>query len=330
MMAGVLEAETTIRGGVHTPQRHDSAHKHVTGAAEYTDDIAEPVGTLHAYLGLSDRAHAEIVSVDLDAVRAAPGVVGVLTAPDVPHNDVSPVGKHDDPVFATGKVEFHGQPMFAVIAETRDAARRAATLAKVEYRDLAHVTDVAEAVAADYPFVTEPLKLERGEVAPAMAAAPHRLKGRMRVGGQDHFYLEGMIAFAVPGEDDEVTVYSSTQHPSEVQHMVAHVLGVPSNAVTIIVRRMGGGFGGKETQGNLFAAVAALAAKKLNRAVKIRPDRDDDMQATGKRHDFRVDYEVGYDDDGRIHAVDAVYAGRAGFSADLSGPVTDRGLLDLG
>ena len=144
-MGDVLQAEAAIRGGVHTPQRHDSAHKHVTGAAEYTDDIAEPVGTLHAYLGLSDRAHAEIVSVDLDAVRAAPGVVGVLTAPDVPVNDVSPVGKHDDPVFAVGKVEFHGQPMFAVVAETRDAARWAATLAKVEYRDLPHVTDVAAA-----------------------------------------------------------------------------------------------------------------------------------------------------------------------------------------
>ena len=148
-----------------------------------------------------------------------------------------------------------------------------------------------------------------------------------RVGGQDHFYLEGMIAFAIPGEDDDVTVYSSTQHPSEVQHMVAHVLGVPSNAVTIIVRRMGGGFGGKETQPNLFAAVAAVAAKKLGRAVKIRPDRDDDMVATGKRHDFLNDYEVGFDDDGRILAVDGSFAARCGFSADLSGPVTDRALF---
>ena len=175
--------------------------------------------------------------------------------------------------------------------------------------------------------MTEPLKLERGEVEPALAGAPRRLKGQMRVGGQDHFYLEGMIAFAIPGEDDEVTVYSSTQHPSEVQHMVAHVLGVPSNAVTIIVRRMGGGFGGKETQPNLFAAVAALAAKKWGRAVKIRPDRDDDMVATGKRHDFLNSYEVGFDDDGRILAVDGSFAARCGFSADLSGPVTDRALF---
>ncbi|HVL21350.1 MAG TPA: xanthine dehydrogenase molybdopterin binding subunit [Amaricoccus sp.] len=324
----VLEERPAIRGGVHLAQRHDSAHKHVTGLAEYTDDIPEPAGTLHAYLGLSDRAHAEIVSIDLDAVRAAPGVVGVLTAADVPgHNDISPVGKHDDPLFAEGKVEFHGQQMFAVIAETREQARRAAKLAKVEYRDLPFVTDVAEAMKADYPFVTEPLKLERGEVAPAMAAAPHRLKGVMRVGGQDHFYLEGMIAFAIPGEDDEVTVYSSTQHPSEVQHMVAHVLGVPSNAVTIIVRRMGGGFGGKETQPNIFASVAAVAAKKWRRAVKLRPDRDDDMVGTGKRHDFLNEYEVGFDDDGRILAVDGTFAARCGFSADLSGPVTDRALF---
>jgi xanthine dehydrogenase large subunit len=322
-----LSFDTAIRGGVHVEQRHDSAHKHVTGLAEYADDIPEPAGTLHAYLGLADRAHAEIVAMDLDPVRAAPGVVGVLTAADIPgHNDISPTGKHDDPVFAD-KVEFHGQPIFAVVAETRDAARRAAQLARVEYRDLPHVTDVADAIEAEYPFVTEPLKLERGEVAPALAAAPHRIRGRMRVGGQDHFYLEGHIAFAIPGEDDDVTVHSSTQHPSEVQHMVAKVLGTPSNAVTIVVRRMGGGFGGKETQPNLFASVAALAAKKWNRAVKIRPDRDDDMVATGKRHDFLNEYDVGFDDAGRILAVDGTFAARCGFSADLSGPVTDRALF---
>jgi xanthine dehydrogenase large subunit len=229
--------EGAIRGGVQAPQRHDSAHKHVTGAADYTDDIPEPVGTLHAWLGLAGKAHAEIAGMDLAAVRAAPGVVGVLTAADIPGvNDVSPTGKHDDPVLAEGRVEFHGQPMFAVIAETRDLARRAAALAKIDYQGLPHVTDVAEAVAAGYPFVTEPLKLARGEVGPALDAAAHRITGRMRVGGQDHFYLESHIAFAVPGEDDEVTVYSSTQHPSEVQHMVAHVLGVPSNAVTVMLR----------------------------------------------------------------------------------------------
>ncbi|MGH6761105.1 MAG: xanthine dehydrogenase molybdopterin binding subunit [Phyllobacterium sp.] len=317
-----------IRGGVHEQEKHESGHKHVAGSAEYIDDIPEPSGTLHAYLGLSQRAHAEIVSIDFDAVKAAPGVIGVLTAADIPgDNDVSPANKHDDPVFAVGKVEFHGQPIFAVIAETRAQARHAAAKIKIEYRDLPHVTDVLEAAEADYPLVIDPLKLERGDIEAGFAKAKHVVRAEMRMGGQDHFYLEGHIAFAIPGEDDEVMVYSSTQHPSETQHMVAHVLGVPSNAVTINVRRMGGGFGGKETQANLFASVAAVAAKKYNRAVKIRPDRDDDMTATGKRHDFHVDYAIGFDDDGRIEAVDAVYSARCGFSADLSGPVTDRALF---
>lgn len=317
-----------IRGGVHEKQPHESGHKHVSGTAEYIDDIPEPSDTLHAYLGLSQRAHAEILSIDFEAVKACEGVIGVLTVDDIPgHNDVSPAGKHDDPVFAVGKVEFHGQPIFAVIAETRQAARQAAAKVKVEYRDLGHVTDVMEAVEANYPFVIDPMKLERGDIAEGLANAKNRVSGEMRIGGQDHFYLEGHIAFAIPGEDDEVTVFSSTQHPSETQHMVGHVLGVPSNAVTVNIRRMGGGFGGKETQANLFAAVAAVAAKKYRRAVKIRPDRDDDMVATGKRHDFHVAYDIGFDDEGRIEAVDATYSARCGFSADLSGPVTDRALF---
>ncbi|MCZ4256701.1 xanthine dehydrogenase molybdopterin binding subunit [Sulfitobacter sp. G21635-S1] len=322
------QGRTTIRGGVHTDLRHESAIKHVTGRADYCDDIPEPVGTLHAYLGLSTRAHAVIRALDLTAVRAAPGVVGVLTAKDIPGvNDVSPTGRHDEPIFATEKVEFWGQPMFAVIADTRDAARRAARLAQVDYVDLPHVLDPEAARQAGMAYVTPPLTLKRGAARDAMARAAHRIKGKFRIGGQDHMYLEGHIAFAIPGEDEDVTVHSSTQHPTEAQHMVAHVLGVPSNAVTINVRRMGGGFGGKETQMNLFCAVAAVAAKKWNRAVKIRPDRDDDMSATGKRHDFVVDYEVGFDDAGRIEAVAGDFAARCGFSSDLSGPVTDRALF---
>lgn len=313
---------------VHKSIAHDSGHKHVTGAAEYIDDLVEPDGLLHAYLGLSERAHATIVSIDLDPVRAADGVVAVLTAEDLPGpNDVSPVGAHDEPVFATEKVSFFGQPMFAVVATTRDLARRAAQLAIVEYEELPANFDIASALADGGELVTEPLTLQRGDIAAGMAEATHRLTGSMEIGGQDHFYLESHIAMAVPGEDDEILVYSSTQHPSEVQHMVAHVLDAPLNAVTVSLRRMGGGFGGKETQSNLFAAVAAVAAKKLGRAIKIRPDRDDDMIATGKRHDFHVAYEVGFDDDGRIAAIDANYAARCGFSADLSGPVTDRALF---
>ena len=317
-----------IEGGVREKLRHDSAHKHVTGLAVYIDDMPEPAGLLHGYLGLSTVAHGMLKSVDLDAVRAAPGVVDVLTATDVPGtNDISPTGLDDEPILAEGRIQFLGQPIFAVIAKTRDQARRASMLGNIEYEELPAVFDVASARNSGGKAVTKPLTLKRGDVEGAMAAAPLRLKGSMNLGGQDHFYLEGHIALVVPGEDRDVTVYASTQHPSEVQHMVSHALGVPSNAVSVEIRRMGGGFGGKETQGNQFAAIAAIAAKKHGVAVKIRPDRDDDMTATGKRHDFVIDYEVGFDDDGRILATDFAFAARCGFSADLSGPVTDRALF---
>ncbi|MFS8047248.1 xanthine dehydrogenase molybdopterin binding subunit [Rhizobium sp. BR 314] len=317
-----------IVGGVHSSPRHDSAHKHVSGAAIYIDDIAEPAGTLHAGLGLSTVAHAILKSVDLSAVRTAPGVVTVLTHEDIPGvNDISPSYMHDDPVLAAGKVEFHGQPIFCVIAETREQARRAARLAKIDYEELPADIDIWDLDVSTHRQVVTPLTLKRGDAATALASAPRRVTGRMRLGGQDHFYLEGQISLAIPGEDDEVVVYCSTQGPSETQHMVAHALGVPSNAVTIEVRRMGGGFGGKETQANQCAAIAAIAAKKLKRAVKIRLDRDEDMAATGKRHDFAIDYDVGFDDEGRILAVDYTFALRAGFSADLSGPVGDRALF---
>ncbi|MFA3916576.1 xanthine dehydrogenase molybdopterin binding subunit [Ruegeria hyattellae] len=323
-----MKDNVSVQGTAHSDRIHDSAIKHVTGRADYTDDIALPVGALHAYLGVSEVAHATLKGIDLSAVRAAPGVVGVLTAEDVPGvNDISPTGLNDEPVFPTDEIQFHGQPLFAVIADTRDAARHAAELAQIDCEVLPHALDPIAAQEADYPYVTKPLKLERGDIVPAFKAAPHRIKGRMNVGGQDHMYLEGHIAFAIPGEDDEVVVQCSTQHPSEAQHMVAHVLGVPSNAVVVNVRRMGGGFGGKESQMNLFCAVAAIAAKKWNRAVKIRPDRDQDMTATGKRHDFVIDYDVAFDEAGRIHALDGSFAARCGFSADLSGPVTDRALF---
>ncbi|KQZ12677.1 aldehyde oxidase [Mesorhizobium sp. Root554] len=317
-----------IAGGVAADQRHDSAHKHVAGTAIYIDDMPEPAGTLHGCLGLATVTHGDIVGMDLSAVRGAPGIVDVLTASDIPgENDISPTGRHDEPVLADGKVQFHGQPIFCVIAETREQARRASRLAKVEYKELPFVTDIGGLDPLKDKLVTPPLTLKRGDAAAAIRNAPRRVKGKMRVGGQEHFYLEGHIAMAVPGEDQDVTVYCSTQHPTEVQHMVGHALGAPSHAVTVEIRRMGGGFGGKETQGNQFAALVAIAAKKLGRAVKIRPDRDDDMIATGKRHDFLIDYEAGFDDDGNILGVDYIYAARCGFSSDLSGPVTDRALF---
>ena len=322
-----MKQDVTIKGAAHSSIIHDSAIKHVTGRAEYTDDLNEPAGTLHAYLGLSTVAHGRITSLDLDAVRMAPGVHLVLTADDVPgENDISATGLHDEPLLARDLVQFHGQPIFAVIAETRDHARRACQLAQVDYAELPHATDVLAARDAGMGYVTKPLKLARGDMA-ALAAAPRRIDGRLTVGGQEHFYLESQIAMAIPGEDDEIAIHVSTQHPSEVQHMVAHVLDVPSNAVVVNVRRMGGGFGGKESQMNVFACVAALAAKRLGRAVKLRPDRDDDMTITGKRHDFVIDYQVGFDDSGRIHAVGGDFYARCGYAADLSGPVTDRALF---
>ena len=309
---------------------HDSAAKHVAGEALYIDDLPEPTGLGHACLGLSTIAHGRLLSLDLAAVETAEGVLAVLTAADIPGpNDISSTHRHDEPIFATNAILHHGQPLFAVVATTRDLARRAARLAKAEYSEEPPYIDVATARAAGGDLVTDPLKLERGDIAAALAASPRRLKGSMTIGGQDHFYLEGQIALAVPGEDGDMQVFSSTQHPSEVQHMVASALNVGAHAVTVEVRRMGGGFGGKETQANLFACVAALAARKLRRPVKLRPDRDDDMVVTGKRHDFVVDYEIGFDDEGQIHAVDAVYAARCGWNADLSGPVTDRALFHM-
>jgi xanthine dehydrogenase large subunit len=322
-----LAPSAADQDALRRPLQHDSARKHVSGEALYIDDLPEPAGLLHVYLGLSERAHARILRMDLDPVRAAPGVALVLTGGDVPaHNEISPVGKGDEPLLATDLVEYVGQPLFAVAANTRLAAREAARLAVVTYEDLPAVLDVDAALPGGR-LVTEPLVLRRGDAASTIAAAPHRLSGRMRVGGQDHFYLEGQVALAEPGEDGDVRVHSSTQHPSETQHLIAHVLGLPDTGVTVEVRRMGGAFGGKETQANLFACVAALVATKTGRAAKIRPDRDDDMAITGKRHDFVLDYDVGYDGEGRIRGVQMACAARCGYSADLSGPVTDRALF---
>jgi xanthine dehydrogenase large subunit len=319
-----IAPETRIRGGIRTAEKHDSAHKHVAGEAVYIDDIAEPAGLLHVYLGLSTVAHARIRSIDLAQVRAAPGVVRVVTAADIPGcNDVGSMGLGDEPLFVTDLVETIGQPLFAVAARTREEARRAATLAVVDYDKLEPVLDIAAARPAA-KLVFSPLQLCRGDADAAIAAAQNRLDGRITIGGQEHFYLESQIALAIPGEDGDLVIHSSTQHPSEIQHVVGHVLHIPSHAVVVEARRMGGGFGGKETQANLFAAAAALVARLTGRAAKLRPDRDDDFCITGKRHDFEADYRVGFDDEGRIHGVDLLLAARCGYSADLSGPVTDR------
>ncbi len=315
-------SKTTTRGGVGTPEPHESAHLHVSGEARYTDDIPEPRGTLHAAIGMSERAHARITSMDLDPVRAAPGVVAVITAADVPgRNGIGALD--DDPIFADGLVEYIGQSMFAVAAATVEAARRAAQLAVVEYEELEPVLSVDRALEEE-SYVLPTMKMARGDAAKAIAEAPHRLEGQFRIGGQDQFYLEGHIAFALPKEDGDMLVYSSSQHPGEVQLVVAHALGKQAKNVVVECRRMGGGFGGKETQPALFASIAALLARVTGQAVKVRPDRDTDMVMTGKRHGYRIDYEVGFDDEGEIRGIEFQFASRCGMSADLSGPVNDR------
>ena len=307
--------------GVARP--HESAELHVLGQATYTDDIPELQGTLHAALGLSSKAHARITSMDLSGVRSAPGVVAVYTAADiVGTNDCGPI-IHDDPIWAVEEVMYVGQPMFVVVADTHDNARRAARKAVVAYDELPAIFTPQEAKAAG-SYVLPPMQLKRGDYQAAFEAAPRVVKGQLFVGGQEQFYLEGQIAYAIPKEDNGMLVQCSTQHPSEMQHVVAHAIGVHSHKVQVECRRMGGGFGGKESQSALWAASAGIAAAKLRRPVKLRADRDDDMLVTGKRHCFYYEYEVGYDDNGKILAARVDMTLRAGFSADLSGPVATR------
>ena len=321
--AEAFMAQHPARSAAGVAYPHESAHLHVAGEALYVDDIPEIAGTLHAALGLSEKAHARVQSIDFAAVRASPGVRAVLTASDIPgDNDCGPI-IHDDPILADGFVQYVGQPIFAVVAESYDAARRAARKASVAYDTLPAILTPQEA-KRQQAYVLPPMHLQRGEPAAAMAAAPRRLRGEFYVGGQEQFYLEGQISYAVPKEDGCMHVYCSTQHPTEMQHVVAQALDLVANQVTVEMRRMGGGFGGKESQSALFACVAAVAAQRLRRPVKMRLDRDDDFMITGKRHCFHYEYEVGFDGDGLIRAVQIEMVARAGFSADLSGPVATR------
>ncbi len=313
-------------GRVGTPLPHESAHLHVSGGADYADDLPEPAGTLHAAVGTSARPHARIRSLDLEPVRRSPGVVEVMTATDIPGaNDIGGMLK-DDPIFADRLVQYVGQSVFAVAATGVDLARRAARRAVIEYDDLPAILDIDTALARQ-SFVLPSVRLVRGDAGGAIAGAARRLRGRLRIGGQDQFYLEGQIAFALPREDGQMLVYSSTQHPGEVQMVVAHALARTANDVVVECRRMGGGFGGKETQPALFAAIAALLADRIGRPVKLRLDRDADMIMTGKRHGFRVDYHVGFDERGVIAGLELELASNCGMSADLSGPVNDRAIF---
>lgn len=304
---------------------HESAILHVLGEATYTDDIPEAQGTLHAALGLSAKAHARIVSLNFDAVRAMPGVVAVYTYKDIPGtNDCGPI-IHDDPILAEEKVEYVGQPIFIVIADTHDHARHAARKAVIQYEELPAILTPQAAREAE-SYVVPPMRLTRGDAQAAFERSPNILKGTLHVGGQEQFYLEGQISYALPKEGNGMHVYCSTQHPTEMQHVVAHALHYPSHAVVVECRRMGGGFGGKESQSALWAACAAISAARLKRPVKLRADRDDDMMVTGKRHCFYYDYEIGYDEQGLITAAKVQMVTRAGFSADLSAPVATRAI----
>jgi xanthine dehydrogenase large subunit len=307
---------------------HESAALHVSGAARYTDDIPEPAGTLHGAFGVAGLAHARIDAIDLSAVRASPGVIDVLLAADLPAANNYGGIVHDDPLLADGETMYDAQPLFLVLATSHRAARVAARRARIEAVPLPAILTVAEAIAAR-SWVLPPVEVARGDAPAALDAAPHRLAGRSVVGGQDHFYLEGQVSLAVPQDDGGVVVHASTQHPTEVQHIVSEALGVPGAWVRVECRRMGGGFGGKESQPALLSAMAAIAARRTGRAVKIRLDRDDDMTITGKRHPFEADWSVGFDADGRILALDLTLASDCGYSADLSGPVNDRAVCHV-
>jgi xanthine dehydrogenase large subunit len=327
-MTAMEKPRGNFRTGIGTAQPHDSAAKHVAGTAIYVDDMPEPPGTLHAALVLSPIAHGSLRGIDASAALAHPGNVMLLRPSDIPGvNDVGPIGP-GEPLFAESVVEFAGQPVAAIVAESMDAARAAARAVTLDIEPLEPILSVEEAMARN-SMLCPPMIVARGDVAAALAAAPHRISHRLRVGGQEHFYLEGQVALAVPGEDSDIVIYSSTQNPSEVQHICARVLGIELNRITCVVRRLGGGFGGKESNSSVVAAIAALAAWQTGRPVKLRLPRDIDMIATGKRHGFVLDYTIGFDDDGRVLALDLTLAANGGNTLDHTGGVMSRAVCHV-
>ena len=309
---------------------HESAHLHVTGGATFTDDMPELAGTLYAAIIKSPVAHGELIGdgIDRDAILKAHGVVAVYTAKDIPgENNCGPI-VHDDPFLAVGKVEFLGQAVAVVVAREMLYAREAAHNAKVLVKELKPILTIDEAMAAQ-SFVMPAKGITRGNASEAIANAPRKVKGSTETGQQEQFYMEGQITYAVPREDGQLTLYCSTQHPDGNQREAASALNLSTNDVEVICRRMGGGFGGKEGNASIFSQSAALAAFKLQKPVKLRVNRDDDMMITGKRHDFRIDYEVGYDNEGRILGADITLMSRCGYSIDYSGPVNDRACLHI-
>ena len=307
---------------------HESAVKHVTGKAIYTDDISEPKNLLHAVIGYSNCSKGVIKKIDYKDVLSSEGVVDIITEKDIEGiNDVGPIFKGDK-IFTSKNIEYYGQPIFAVIAKTNNLAKKAALKVKIDLKISKPIVSIEEALKKK-SFVLKPKHLTRGNIKDGFKKSDNILKGKLYSGGQDHFYLEGQIAMTIPQEDNNLLVYSSTQHPSETQQIIGKVLKQNYNSIHVIVRRIGGGFGGKETQSFLFAAITSIAAKKLSKPVKLRVDRDDDMIMTGKRHDFLFDYEVGFNNSGEILALKIMMASRCGISPDLSGAINDRAIYHI-
>jgi len=312
---------------INEERPHESSIKHVSGQANYTDDISEPPGTLYGAIGWSKRAHAIIKKINLDQVEKSEGVISVITSKDIPgRNDVGAV-YDGDPIFPK-KVEYFGQPLFAVAATSTELARKAVLKAKISYKSLKVINNIQEALKKK-SFVLKENIIKKGEALKKINEASYKLKGNFTTGSQEHFALEGHAAFTVPGEDNDYKVYSSTQHPSETQQIIAKMLNQKSNTITVEVRRVGGGFGGKETQSFIFAAICTLLSKKTKRPVKRRIDRDDEIIITGKRHDFYSEYEVSFDELGIIQGLNIKLASKCGISPDLSGAINQRALLHL-
>ena len=324
--AAISKPPAPQAAGVSHP--HESARAQVAGAATYVDDIPEIRGTLHAAPILSTVAHGRLLGVDTAAALAMPGVRDVILARDIPGDPLLGNFAHDEPVFAQTTVQHVGQVIGVVLAESVMQARRAARQVKCRIEALPAILNVRDALKAQ-SYVLPPVFVKRGDAGAALKTALHTLHGTLEVGGQEHFYLEGQVAYVVPQEQNQWLIYSSTQHPGEVQHWVAHALGINQHAVRVECRRMGGGFGGKETQAGQLAVWAAIAAHKLKCPIKLRLDRDDDFLVTGKRHPFAYDYSVGFDDSGRITGLQLMMAANCGFSADLSGPVADRAVFHV-
>jgi len=312
---------------INEQRPHESSIKHVSGKAYYTDDISEPPGTLYGAIGWSKKAHAVIKKMNLEEVEKSEGVVSVITSKDIAgRNDVGPV-YDGDPIFPK-KVEYFGQPLFAVAATSTELARKAVLKAKISYKKLKVINNIKDALKKK-SFVLKERKIQKGEPTKKIKESTYKLKGNFTTGSQEHFALEGHVAFVIPSEDNDFKVFSSTQHPSETQQIIAKMLNQKSNTITVEVRRIGGGFGGKETQSFIFAAICTLLANKTKRPVKLRVDRDDEIIITGKRHDFYSEYEVGFDELGIIQGLNIKLASKCGISPDLSGAINERALLHI-